>query len=321
MRMILLTRVLFLSIVLSGSGAVAQFPPEEPANGPPPAPGIQPPREFRGPEAWPARGPLWRGMWLDREGKTTDPLGLRAGFLEELRHVPTLEKHIREFIAIQIERTKLERERQEIAHNTDRPPAEQLAKFHQVLNREDELNTRSVSLLSRLRADRRAIEQEIKTRLEQLEELRSSQERKEEKPRPGRDAQMPRRWQRFYAATLGQLDRLDEVGNAGEWFNGVTRNVWQQERSNEQALEGALRQLDRLQREQEELRRRLENVQNQLDDLSELLSSLRPKRSTSGEQRLPDSPDARKLQPPFGPKNAQQRLIPQRDLKAPAEDR
>ncbi|MGC8740811.1 MAG: hypothetical protein ACP5QZ_06285 [Candidatus Sumerlaeaceae bacterium] len=236
-------------------------------------------------------GPLWRRMWLEREGRTTDPLGLRADLWEELHRVPTLAKHLQAFVAIQKERMKLQREREQIARSSERPAAEQLARFHEVLKREDELNTQSIALLSQLKADRRIIEQEVKLRLDQLDEHPAPAEHQATK---GEGTPMAKRWRRYYGAVLAQLDRLDEAGNAGEWFGALTRAMWQQERTSQEAIEGALRQLDRLQREQDELRRRLENVQNQLDDLTELLSTLRTKsaamRESSRESETRDRP-------------------------------
>ncbi|MCX7625967.1 MAG: hypothetical protein N2Z21_07140, partial [Candidatus Sumerlaeaceae bacterium] len=284
----------------------------------------QPPRITRGePEVnvgptGPARGNRmagWRRFWLERDEITTDAVGLRAAIREELRQVPTLDKHIKEFFAIQRERIDLERERRSIAVRGDRPTQEQLAQFHAILSREDQLASRSAELLNNLRADRQKIEQEVKARLDQLEAQNPpSTEQRGRRPAEFREEISTQRWRRFYTTVLGHLDALENSSSAGEWFSTIMRSLWQFDRRYEATVEGATRQLERLQREQEELRRRLDEVQSELDDLAELIGAIQVRgaapypRPPAPQQEMPPKPGlpmpqrSEPLTPPSPPK-------------------
>lgn len=290
------SRIILLALVaISAISTVgAQRAPDEPLHG-----GRGEPELTAGPAA-PARGNRmvgWRRFWLERDDTTTDSLGLRAAIREELRQVPTLEKHLKEFFAIQRQRIELERERHSIAVRGDRPTQEQLAQFHALLGREDQLASRSADLLKNIRADRKKIEQEVKARLDQLD-AQSPSNTDERRRRGGeqRDGMAAQRWRRFYSTLLGHLDALESSSTANEWFGTVVRSLWQYDRRNEATVEGAARQLERLQREQEELRRRLDEVQDELDDLAELLGAIQVGRAAprpvvpAPRQRIPPTP-------------------------------
>lgn len=276
------SRIILFALV---AGSAISALGEQRPNDEPPHRGRGEPELTAGPSV-PARGNRmigWRRFWLERDDTTTDSLGLRAAIREELRQVPTFEKHLKEFFAIQRERIELERERHNIALRGDRPTQEQLIQFHALLGREDQLASRSADLMKNIRADRQKIEQEIKARLEQIE-AQSISNTDERRRRGGelRDGIAAQRWRRFYSTVLGHLDALENSSSAGEWFGTVVRSLWQYDRRNEPTLEGAARQLERLQREQEELRRRLDEVQSELDDLAEVLGSIQIGRSAPG---------------------------------------
>jgi len=220
----------------------------------------------------------WRRWWLDRDAGSSESLGLRSAFWEELRHVPTLEKYLRQLADIQKSRQALEQRRRDVAMRSDRPSNEALTEFHEILQHEDALTSRAADVFVRLKADRATIEKEVRKRIAELDQRSTVSERKEEREakegREGRQRTAAARWRRFYSAVLTHMERLDETADIGDWMGGVMRNLWQPERESKPSVEGALRQIDRLQHEQEELRHRLENIQNQLDDLAELLISL-----------------------------------------------
>jgi hypothetical protein len=271
--------------VLAGVGLAASLPAQDKSMIVPvamrPAPEMrqgEPPAQLPGGQR---RAP-WRRWWLDRDASSSESLGLRSAFWEELRHVPTLEKYLRQLAEIQKSRLALEQRRRDVAMRSDRPSNEALTEFHEILRQEDGLTSRAADVFVRLKADRATIEKEVRKRMAELDQRSTAGERKEgreakegkEGRGEGRERTAAARWRRFYSAVLTQMERLDETTDIGDWMGGVMRNLWQPERESKPTVEGALRQIDHLQHEQEELRRRLENIQNQLDDLAELLMSL-----------------------------------------------
>jgi len=217
----------------------------------------------------------WRRFMSDRDGNTSGAAGWRAQLLAEIKKVPTFEKYLREFFRLQLRRTELEQKRHRIAMASDKPSDELLRQFHDVLREEELVTSEGEKLLRQLRADRAVIEEEMKNRVRELDEIIAVNGRDKPKARNNPDLEALQRARRFYNTCLAHLDSLDEVPSAFEWFGNVFRAAWVQQRLPNPTVEGAMRQLERLQREQEELRRRLENVQNSLDDIAELLSTLR----------------------------------------------
>lgn len=291
----------------------ASLAQERLGNPPEPPEGVAPPPPAAAAGARVGRGAMWRRLWLERDEKTTEALGLRAAIRDELRNVPTLGRHIEEFFAIQRERATLERERREIALRTDRPSHEQLAQFHALLQREDQLGTRSAELLSRLRRDRAQVEKEVRARLDQLERTISNGDKEHQPPEKARELAAAKRWRRFYQTVLARLDALDATPSAGEWFASMMRDWWRHDVAGEQSLEGAARQLERLQREQEELRRRVEEIRNQIDDLTELLGAMQVGAAPPPQQRAPESGQVQKpaqRQSPRAPRDTQRRTPP-----------
>lgn len=202
--------------------------------------------------------------------------------------MPTFQKHLREFIEIQKQRMTLEQKRREIALATDKPTDTLLTEFHELLRREEVLSSRSADLLRRIRGDRAAIEREIQERLEQLDKAAESRSRDTLPSRPYEPAPWPRA-RHFYTFVLDHLGRLDSVPTASEWFSALGRAAWDAERTNRATIEAAVRQLERLQHEQEDLRRRLDKVQDAIDDLAELLAALqsREPRREKAPPKLP----------------------------------
>ncbi len=260
--------IVALMSCLSMARGQPRFDP--PAGAPPPAPGIVDELPDRMHEkALPAPRMAWKRFWLERDNMTTGGKGLRAAFWQELHNVPTLEKYLRDFGKLQRERAMLEQRRREVAQRSDLPSDEALRRFHQILRQEDELTSQAAQLLAELRKERETIAREVRERLEALEQTGDHAK----KEWGGR--WMVPRWKRFYRGILEKLESEELASSPNEWLGGVFRDFMALDRAAEPTVEGALRQIEKLQREQEELRWHLESIQSQLDDLAELLMAVR----------------------------------------------
>ncbi|MBX7244330.1 MAG: hypothetical protein K1X53_02455 [Candidatus Sumerlaeaceae bacterium] len=230
-------------------------------------------REDMGEEPLPPEGQIRRGMGAGngREFFTSATRSnMRRDFFEELKNVPTLERHLRPMMALQEERIKIQRERQRWASDP-----KGLEKFHSALGREDDLTSRQEELFRAFMNDLDTIRAEVEARREDIRK-RYEEARKNDSPNqpmPSTDeARALYRNGKFYELFSDRLAALKDNPRPNEFMRVIMRGSLESNDMDPQMVERARKRIQELQQEQDDLRQRMKDLEDKLAEVQDILN-------------------------------------------------
>jgi hypothetical protein len=276
----LLTSAVIVSLLVGAAGQPAADEPREP----PSVRGNEPaPRSSRSNLA--ARFPGFHDFVTTGGGAS-----LRQSFMEEMRHVPTLEPKLQRLMRVQQEKQAVRQKLEQTARLTNRPSSELWREFHDLLAKQDELTSQQTEIVSDLQRDADVIQDELVARRNEvsarLEELRrSGKEGADQRP----ESRSQSRILRMYDMLIERMPALKESPSEGEWVLGFMRGMHvPMDGVDPRVLEQARSHLQQLEQDCDELRSRMRTIEEQIGELRELLDVAASPSSRRSGRTVPD---------------------------------
>ena len=220
-----------------------------------------------------------RNLPLYREGGgTSSPLAVFRRLLQdEVKNVPALVPRLNELLEVQQQRNALQKQRAQVADDRSLSSEESLRKFHDLLKREDELNTQQKTVFESMLRDAPVIQKQIAERRKQIQqriqELGPQQPSENNEP-PTLEQEEARslgRASRFYEFLDSRVTSLQAHPDRLEMLNRFFKGMPNIEEPDAQTIEKARVRLDQIQQEQDELADRLDKLEDEVRELRQFL--------------------------------------------------
>lgn len=221
--------------------------------------------------------------------------GFRQRMLEEIRHVPLLEKRLKAMMEIQQERASLQHARDQFARRTEKPSSSQLNEFHDLLRREDLLTSQQEQLISQLLRDADKIQEQIAKRRADITKRQAELKSRPQTPDIGGELRLLERSAGLYQFLDDKIDDLREnPQQQTDLLRRLTKGMWFVGEADPHMTEQVRRRLQQVQEDQDSLRHRMDEIDGQINELKELLDLMnRPNQRSHGERGQETKPQRR----------------------------